>query len=69
VRKEPEILELRQWQREWREENENVKYKVDNFWKEKMPCGDAPTPNASEEVITEENKDILVMSPSEKQSN
>ena len=31
------MQELRLWQKEWREENENIHRKVDNFWAEKMP--------------------------------
>ena len=51
VRLDPEIQELRAWQREWREENENIKNKVEDFWAKQMPGGDGPTPNASEEQL------------------
>jgi len=37
VRREPDIQELRQWQREWRAENENVSQKVNKFWAKQMP--------------------------------
>ena len=37
IRKEERIQELRSWQREWREENANIKDKVENFWKEHEP--------------------------------
>ena len=34
VRKEPEIQELRQWQREWRESNRNIHEVVEDFWRQ-----------------------------------
>ena len=35
VRMEEDVLELRQWQREWRDEN--VKEAIDQFWENSMP--------------------------------
>ena len=37
VRREPEIQELRIWQKEWRQETENISKKVDSFWRRNMP--------------------------------
>lgn len=37
VRREQHVQELRQWQREWRAENENINHKVQEFWEKKMP--------------------------------
>ncbi|XP_041473831.1 IQ domain-containing protein K-like [Lytechinus variegatus] len=37
VRKMEHIQELRQWQKEWREENANIKDKVEHFWMEHEP--------------------------------
>jgi hypothetical protein len=34
VRKQAEIQELRQWQREWRESNRNIHDVVENFWRQ-----------------------------------
>ncbi|KAI0236234.1 IQ domain-containing protein K [Lamellibrachia satsuma] len=37
VRREPDVQELRVWQREWRQETENIQKKVDSFWRRNMP--------------------------------
>lgn len=63
VRKDGEVQELRQWQREWREENGNISTKVSEFWDKKMPDWDRPTPNASEDQLKVDNKEIRVESP------
>jgi len=34
VRSQPEVIELREWQREWREDNEDIRSKVKQFWTE-----------------------------------
>ena len=41
VRKEAEIQELRQWQREWRESNRNIHEVVEDFWRQHT----SPSPN------------------------
>lgn len=63
MRKNPEVQELRQWQREWREENENINRRVNEFWDKKMPDWNNPTPNASEDQLKVDNKEIRVESP------
>ena len=68
VRKDPEIQELRVWQKEWREENENVNKKVKDFWDKQMPEGDQTTPNASEELIPGDDRPISVKSPAPSKS-
>ncbi|CAC5409349.1 IQ domain-containing protein K [Mytilus coruscus] len=67
VRKDPEVQELRQWQREWREETGGIQDKVSQFWDKKMPGWDTPTPNASEDQLNkeEDNAPITVKSPSQ----
>ncbi|XP_780827.2 IQ domain-containing protein K [Strongylocentrotus purpuratus] len=37
VRKLEHIQELRHWQKEWREENADIKHKVEHFWMEHEP--------------------------------
>jgi len=54
VRREPDVQELRAWQREWAEENRGISHRVDQFWGDKMPDqpdqpSEGPTPSASEE--------------------
>lgn len=34
VRVRPDVAELRQWQRDWREENGDIRKKVEEFWVE-----------------------------------
>ena len=63
VRKEPEIQELRQWQREWREESRGIQHKVTDFWEKKMPGGGEPTPGNSELNLNNDSKDTEVTSP------
>jgi len=41
IRRNAEVQELRQWQREWRAENENIRNKVENFWADKYEAIDA----------------------------
>lgn len=54
VRREPDVQELRMWQREWMEENRGINHRVEEFWEEKMP--DQPTPSASEQNQNQEVK-------------
>ena len=37
VRSQHSVQELRHWQRDWREENENIQNKVEDFWAKQMP--------------------------------
>ena len=36
MRRQPEIQELRVWQKDWRQENENIRNKVEEFWADKI---------------------------------
>jgi len=42
VRREPDVQELRVWQREWREENRGIQDRVSEFWDKKMPENEQP---------------------------
>ena len=63
MRKDPEVQELRQWQREWREENRGIQHKVTDFWEKQMPGGEEPTPSNSEVNLNEDIKDTEIKSP------
>ena len=48
---------MRQWQREWREENENIAKKVNEFWDKQMPDGaEIDTLNVSTEKLGKDVK-------------
>ncbi|ESO93382.1 hypothetical protein LOTGIDRAFT_232783 [Lottia gigantea] len=55
VRCDPKIQELRQWQREWREENRGYDKKVNEFWEEKMPHD-----QSSDNVATNNNPQPII---------
>ncbi|CAG5120195.1 unnamed protein product [Candidula unifasciata] len=58
VRRLPEVKELREWQREWREENHGVVNRVSEFWDEQMPESDDSSVYTSE-VTTETQLDDM----------
>ena len=59
VRREPDVAELRQWQKEWREENSGIQTQVSAFWDKKMPDWNQPTPSTSQDnIVTETNKEV-----------
>ncbi|XP_046355021.2 IQ domain-containing protein K-like [Haliotis rufescens] len=64
VRRVPEIQELRQWQKEWQEENRGIQTRVSDFWDKQMPDWDKPTPTTSKtNMETEEDLPPAVQSP------
>ena len=74
MRIEPEVQELREWQREWAEENANIKERVDHFWAEKMPEGgeqadQAATANSAEAPASERPRSVVIKSPPEDLEN
>ena len=41
VRRDPEVQELRHWQREYREENRNIGERVEQFWQQSTNKSDS----------------------------
>ncbi len=54
------MQELRQWQREWREENENISQKVSEFWDKQMPEGQDETPRSRASLSSKFDKQKTV---------
>ncbi|XP_059165386.1 IQ domain-containing protein K-like isoform X2 [Physella acuta] len=63
VRREPEIQELRIWQREWREESAGIKKRVSEFWDKQMPNGDGSFTSIYNPGFDLENSEIIVDPP------
>ena len=62
MRIEPEVQELRGWQREWAEENANIKERVDHFWAEKMPdAGEQSSKTSVKEPTTNSTDQTLAV--------
>ena len=67
MRKEDGVQELRQWQREWREENRGIQDKITNFWEKKMPGGGEEDPGQSQDNINTNNdkeSEVIIKPPS-----
>ncbi|XP_050392089.1 IQ domain-containing protein K isoform X1 [Patella vulgata] len=57
TRCDPEIQELRLWQKEWREENRGYDKKVNEFWESKMPDNENTSVESEEK---EDDQDVKV---------
>ena len=59
VRKEPDVQELRVWQREWREENRGIQSRVSEFWDKQMPDGDDAAPAVIESAALQNQEQAM----------